>query len=129
MTMDRFDLSGRTALITGSSKGIGFALARGLAEAGAALVLNGRNADRLETARTELSGEGHTVHGSVFDVTDSESIGPAVAAIEQDIGSIDILINNAGMQFRTPLEDYPVEIWHTLMATNLNSPCFSSVRR
>ncbi len=124
MTMDRFDLSGRTALITGSSKGIGFALARGLAEAGAALVLNGRNAERLEAARAELAGEGHTVHASVFDVTDSESVGSAVAAIERDIGPIDILINNAGMQFRTPLEDYPVETWHTLMATNLNSVFF-----
>jgi gluconate 5-dehydrogenase len=116
-----FDLCGRLALITGSSAGIGFALARGLAQAGAAVVINARNADKLELAAKTLRGEGATVHTMAFDVTDNAEVTRAVAAIENDIGPIDILVNNAGMQRRAPLEDFTQEHWHELMRTNVDS--------
>ena len=116
-----FDLTGRRALITGSSAGIGFALARGLAQAGASIVMNARNADKLELAAQTLRDEGATVHVQAFDVTDSDAVAKAVAGIEQDIGAIDILINNAGMQRRAPLEDFTQEHWHELMRTNVDS--------
>ncbi|WP_237152899.1 SDR family oxidoreductase [Oryzibacter oryziterrae] len=122
--MKIFDLSGRIALITGSSKGIGLAVARGLAEAGATVVLNGRDRSALEAAGATLKAAGHTVHLSSFDVTDMAAVQAGVAAIEADVGPIEILINNAGMQFRTPLADYPVERWHQLFATNVNSVFF-----
>ena len=121
---DSFRLDGRTALITGSSSGIGFALARGLGQAGATLVLNARNADKLEAAAAELRAEGLTVHTRVFDVTDGASVLSAVDDIEQSIGGIDILVNNAGMQRRAPLEEFTAEHWHELMRTNLDSVFF-----
>ncbi|MCZ4314595.1 SDR family oxidoreductase [Comamonadaceae bacterium G21597-S1] len=116
-----FDLTGRLALITGSSAGIGFALARGLAQAGAAIVINARNADKLAQAARTLRDEGATVHALAFDVTDAAAVAQAVAAIETDIGPIDILVNNAGMQRRAPLEDFTQEHWHELMRTNVDS--------
>lgn len=115
-----FDLTGRKALITGSSMGIGKALAEGLATQGATVTLNARNAERLETAAAELRAAGAQVDTAAFDVTDAEAVAEAIANVEAD-GPIDILINNAGMQFRTPLEDYPVEKWDMLFATNVKS--------
>jgi len=122
--LDRFSLDGRLALVTGSSQGIGFALARGLGEAGATLVLNGRDTGKLAAAAETLRGYGLTVHECPFDVTDRAAVGTAVDGIESDIGAIDILVNNAGMQFRTPLEDYPEDAWHRLMSTNIDSVFF-----
>ena len=119
--MKLFDLSGRTALVTGSSKGIGLALARALASAGATVVLNARDADRLEAARRHLAGEGFAVHAAPFDVTDPEAVSAGVASIEESIGPIGILVNNAGVQHRTPLQDFPLEAWRRLVATNLDS--------
>ncbi|WP_439122152.1 SDR family oxidoreductase [Marivita sp.] len=119
--MQLFDLSGRTALITGSSMGIGFALARGLAQAGAHLVLNARNVDRLEEAAETLRAEGAQVATLTFDVTDPEETRTAVDTYEAKHRAIDILINNAGMQHRTPLEDFPVEAFEKLMRTNVSS--------
>jgi len=119
--LKQFDLSGQTALITGSSAGIGLALARGLAGAGAAVVLNGRNAAKLEAAAVQLRAEGAAVHTSAFDAADADAVAAAVARIEADIGAIDILINNAGMQRRAPLQDFTQEHWHELMRTNLDS--------
>lgn len=116
-----FDLTNRVALVTGSSRGIGLALARGLAEAGAHVVLNARSADQLEAARQSLAAEGLKVSACAFDVTNSEAVAAAIEAIERDVGPIDILINNAGMQFRTPLADYPEERWHQLFAVNVDS--------
>ena len=120
MTDPLFDLSGQRALITGSSMGIGFALARGLAERGAHVILNARNPDRLQDAAEALRDAGLDVSTSVFDVTDSTAVSAAVDALEAE-GAIDILINNAGMQFRTPLEDYPEEMFETLLRTNVTS--------
>lgn len=119
--MDMFSLSGKTALITGSSMGIGFALAQGLAEAGAAVVLNARGVEKLETAAAQLRTQGHTVHMLAFDVTDHAGVAEAVNAFEAEHGAIDILINNAGMQHRTPLQDFPADKFEQLMRTNVSS--------
>jgi gluconate 5-dehydrogenase len=116
-----FDLTGKRALITGSSKGIGYALAKGLSGAGAAIVINGRDEERLTTAARKLEGEGVEASKAVFDVTDPAAVKAGVEKIETEIGPIDILINNAGMQHRGPLEDFPDEAWDTLMRTNINS--------
>ena len=121
MSTPHFRLDGRLALITGSSGGIGFALARGLGEAGAALVLNGRNSTRLEQAAGILRGEGFQVHTRDFDVTQAGAVRAAIEDIEAGIGAIDILVNNAGMQKRMPLQDFPEEDWHELMRTNVDS--------
>jgi gluconate 5-dehydrogenase len=119
--MQLFDLTGRTALVTGSSMGIGFALSRGLAQAGARIVLNARNAERLEEAAETLRAEGAVVVTLPFDVTDPEQSRAAIDSYEADHGPIQILINNAGMQHRTPLEDFPAEAFERLMRTNVNS--------
>lgn len=119
--MNLFDLSGRTALVTGSSKGIGFALAGALASAGARVVLNARGAAPLDAARAALAAQGHEVHASAFDVTDADAVEAGVAAIESGIGAIDILVNNAGMQHRGPFHEFPLEAWRKLAATNVDS--------
>lgn len=119
--MDLFDLKGRRALVTGSSMGIGYALARGLAQAGASVVLNARDGARLAGAAEQLRGQGIEVETLVFDVTDADAVREAVDGFETEIGQIDILVNNAGMQHRTPLEEFPVEAFDRLMRTNVNS--------
>lgn len=121
MTYPLFDLSGKTVLITGSSQGIGLALARGLAEHGASIVLNGRDSEKLAVAAKDLAGLGHKVVTADFDVTDASAVALGVDRIEREIGPIDILVNNAGMQFRTPLEDFPAEKWEQLLRTNISS--------
>jgi gluconate 5-dehydrogenase len=118
--MPNFDLTGRVALVTGSSKGIGFALSQGLADAGARIVMNGRNQDDLEAVADRLRGAGASVETLAFDVTDAAAVRDAVNAYERD-GQIDILINNAGMQHRGPLEDFETDAFDHLMRTNVNS--------
>ncbi|MER9297942.1 SDR family oxidoreductase [Mesorhizobium sp. M0621] len=120
MTSSLFSLDGRLALITGSGQGIGFALARGLAEHGASVVLNGRDAARIDGAVEKLRAAGFKAHASTFDVTDSQTVDTDIARIESEIGAIDILINNAGVQFRAPLEDFPEEQWERLFKTNVS---------
>src|SRR5690606_26851163 len=102
-----FDLSGRTALITGASRGIGLAIARGLASAGAAVVLNGRGPDKLAAAAAALRAEGHDAATLAFDVTDHAAARAAVEGLEAGGTAIDILVNNAGIQHRAPLEEFP----------------------
>lgn len=126
MSLDRFSLKGRCALVTGSSQGIGNAIANGLAEAGATVVLNGRDTAKLEKALDAIKSAGLTAHARAFDVTDSAAATAAVDAIEQEIGPIDILVNNAGMTRRMPTEELPDEIWHEIIRTNLDSVFYMS---
>lgn len=115
--LNLFDLSGRRALITGSSQGIGFALAQGLAEAGAEVVLNGRDEAKLKAAAAGIKG----ARTLAFDATDHEAVRKAIDGFEAEVGPIDILINNAGMQHRTPLEDFPADAFERLLQTNIAS--------
>ncbi|MBQ0854507.1 SDR family oxidoreductase [Streptomyces sp. BH-SS-21] len=119
MTHPLFDIGGRTALVTGSSRGIGLALARGLAEAGCTVVLNGRDPDRLAEAAARLPGE--AVHTVAFDVTDGPSVAAGIADVEERVGPLDILVNNAGMQLRSPLLEFTDSDWHRILDTNLTS--------
>ena len=121
MAFELFDLTGKRALVTGSSQGIGLALAQGLAEHGAEVVLNGRDGDKLNAAAAKLKVQGHRVSVSGFDVTVADAVKEGVAAIEKSAGAIDILVNNAGMQFRSPLEEFPAEKWQQLLTTNISS--------
>ena len=116
MSLKLFDLSGKRALVTGSSQGIGLSLAEGLAMAGASVVLNGRSADKVDAAAAAIDG----ASGYAFDITDQEAVVDSVAAIEREQGHIDILINNAGIQRRQPLEDFPLDTWSELMRTNVD---------
>lgn len=112
-----FDLSGETALVTGSSQGIGYALAEGLRDAGARVILNGRNAEKLAAAAESLGG----AETLPFDVTDHGAARAAVDGYEAEHGAISILVNNAGMQHRGPLEEFPADAFETLMRTNVSS--------
>ena len=125
MTSSLFDLTGRTALVTGSSKGIGFALAGALASAGARVVLNARDAGRLDAARARLADEGFQVEAMPFDVTDADAVHAGVFAVEAKFGAIDILVNNAGMQHRGPFAEFPLDAWRRLTATNVDSVFFT----
>lgn len=119
--LESFNLAGRVALVTGSSTGIGYALARGLAAAGAEVVLNARTVDKLQDAAAALRAEGARVHALPFDVTDSRAVAAAIDRIEREIGPIGILVNNAGMTRRAPLEEFPEAVWHEIMRTNIDS--------
>lgn len=116
-----FALDGRLALVTGSSQGIGLALARGLAEHGAKVIVNGRRPAAATAAAETLRAKGLTAFEAVFDVTDPEATRDAIDRIEREVGALDILVNNAGMQFRAPLEAFPVEKWRQMLETNISS--------
>ena len=124
MNLPMFDLSGRIALVTGSSKGIGFAIAEVLVAAGAEVVVNARNGQELEAALAGLAAAGGKVHAHSFDVADPEAVEAAVARIEAEVGPIDILFNNAGIQRRSPFVDIPAATWREVMATNLDAVFF-----
>jgi gluconate 5-dehydrogenase len=124
MSTSLFDLTGRLALVTGSSQGIGLALAGGLARAGARIVLNGRDQTRLERAAAPLRDAGLEVHTAPFDVADPTASTAAVADVEAAIGPIDILINNAGIQRRAPFVDFPAETFHEVQRTNVDGVFF-----
>ena len=119
--MNPFDLTGRTALVTGSSRGLGRAMAEGLAAAGAAIVLNGSDAGRLSAAASELRTTGHQVHEARFDVTDEEGIVAAFERLDAEGIAVDILVNNAGIQFRRPMLDLATADWRRVIETNLTS--------
>lgn len=120
-TLSQFSLAGKRALITGSSRGIGYAIAQAYAAAGAAIVLNARDNVALGAAAAELAATGATVNAVAFDVTSRDSVGDAISHIEDEIGPIDILVNNAGMQFRSALEAFPPEKFDQVMTTNVTS--------
>lgn len=116
-----FNLAARTALVTGSSRGLGRAIATGLAEAGATVVLNGADAGRLASAASELRAAGHTVHESRFDVTSEAEILTAFANLDAQGVAIDILVNNAGIQLRRPMVELDTADWRRVIETNLTS--------
>jgi gluconate 5-dehydrogenase len=121
MTQTLFDLAGRTALVTGSSRGLGRAMAEGLARAGAAVVLNGSDADRLAASASAMRAAGHTVHEARFDVTDEAQVTAAFAKLDAAHIDVDILINNAGIQFRKPMVELDTADWRRVIDTNLTS--------
>ncbi len=115
MSNGLFDLTGKVALITGSSRGIGFTLAKGLREAGATIILNGRNEERLRDASKELGG----VYYVCFDVTDRDGVKDGIEEVVKKYGGIDILVNNAGIQIRSPLEEFNENDWDRILDVNL----------
>jgi gluconate 5-dehydrogenase len=125
VTGSPFDLTGRRALVTGSTRGIGAAIAAGLAGAGATVVLHGRDPARVDQARGQLAAEvpGADVRGCAFDVADEDAILTQARRLDTELGGIDVLVNNAGMQFRSPLTDFPLDAWKQVLSVNLTS-CF-----
>ncbi len=119
-----FDLSGQVALITGGGSGLGLAMARGLAQAGAHVVLNGRDAGKLDVAANGLLAEGLSVDTAPFDVTDSAAVDTGVAAVIARFGSVDVLVNNAGVQHRAPIESFSDADWRRVLSTNLDAPFY-----
>jgi gluconate 5-dehydrogenase len=122
--MNRFDLSTKTAFISGSYRGLGFAIAEGLAQHGARVVLNGRNAQGVAGAVAELKNRGIAASGYAFDVTDEAAIVSHVARIEAEVGPIDILVNNAGINRRHPVAEFKTEDYRAILSTNLDSVFF-----
>lgn len=117
-----FDLTGRTALVTGSSQGIGRTLAEGLAAAGATVLVHGRDADRAAAAAAEIAEEtGTAAHSVVFDVADPAAVDDGMTEAERLIGTPDILVNNAGVQRRGPIAEFADADWEALVQTNLSS--------
>lgn len=119
-----FDLSGRNALITGGGSGLGFAIAKAVAAAGAGVILVGRDLNKLSRAHAELCALGATADWAVCDLLDRESIAPLVERLEREVGPIDILFNNAGVQHRAPLIEFPAEGWDRIIATHLSAAFF-----
>ncbi len=121
-TSSSFDLDGRLALITGSSRGIGRALAEALGHAGAHVVLNGRGLEALEQTAGELTAKGITAHVRAGDVTDEDAVVALVASVEDELGPLEILVNNAGVQQRAPFLEFPVDDFRRLLEVNLVGP-------
>jgi gluconate 5-dehydrogenase len=121
MTTNIFGLTGKTALVTGSSRGLGRSMAEGLAEAGATVILNGADRDRLAAAAEAMRGKGHRVSEACFNVTDETAVVAAFARFDAEGIAVDILINNAGIQFRRPMVDLATEDWRRVIDTNLTS--------
>jgi gluconate 5-dehydrogenase len=121
MSTTLFSLAGRTALITGSSRGLGRAMAEGLARAGAKVVINGTNATRVDEAAAAMRDQGLVAEGAVFDVTDEAAIASSFAKFDATGVAIDILVNNAGIQLRKPMVELTTVEWHKVIDTNLTS--------
>ena len=121
MSASIFDLSGRVALVTGSSRGLGRAMAEGLAAAGARVVVNGTDAARVDAAVRELQQAGRQAEGAVFDITDEAAVLQAFEGFDQRGLAIDILVNNAGIQLRKPILELSTAEWHKVLDTNLTA--------
>ncbi|RYH12304.1 SDR family oxidoreductase [Tropicimonas sp. IMCC6043] len=121
MSTKLFDLSGKTALVTGSSRGLGRAMAEGMAAAGARVILNGVNEERLQEAVEEMKAEGHDVIGAAFDVADEAAIVAAFEKLDAEGIAVDILINNAGIQFRKPIVELETKDWQKVIDVNLTA--------
>ena len=121
MSTSLFDLTGKVALVTGSTSGLGQAIAGGLADAGATIIVNGRNAERLKAAVATFRERGLKAEGCLFDVTSEPAVVEAIAKIEGEVGPIDILVNNAGIQRRQPLVEMSTDVFEEVIKTNLTS--------
>jgi gluconate 5-dehydrogenase len=119
-----FNLTGRNALITGGGSGLGLAIAKAVAGAGASVILVGRNPNNLSRACTELCALGANANWTVCDLVNRGAIAPLIERLERDIGPVDILFNNAGVQHRAPLTEFPAEGWDRIIATHLSAPFF-----
>ncbi|RKR07503.1 gluconate 5-dehydrogenase [Kushneria sinocarnis] len=127
MANNPFDISGRLALVTGSSRGLGNALARGLAEQGVRVILHGRSRDTVDAAAREMAqATGAEVSGVTFDVTDADEVRAQLTALIEEHGVPDILVNNAGLQRRAPFTEFDPEDWDAVLATNLSSAFYVS---
>jgi gluconate 5-dehydrogenase len=122
MSINLFDLTGKTALITGAVHGLGMAMAKGLASAGATIVVNNYSEDKLKEALGEYKASGFNAYGYVFDVTDEDAVKAAVEKIEKEVGPIDILVNNAGIIKRTPMIDMEVADFNAVIQVDLVAP-------
>ena len=123
-----FSLKRRTALITGSSQGLGYIMARGLGLAGAKIILNGRNKDKLNKAVHQMKKDGIDVDGYDFNITQTQEIDEKISLIEKKIGFIDILVNNAGIQKRALLVEMEESSWRDVIEINLNGAFFVTKR-
>ena len=119
MESSLFDIRNEVALITGSSRGLGFTMAEALGKAGAKVLLNGRNKSRLDEAVEKLKKQNIEVYGYNFDVTEKDQVCTAVKRIEEEVGGVTILVNNAGIQMRAPLVDFEEDAWDEIMKVNL----------
>ncbi len=126
MDLDQFSLAGRIALVTGSAQGIGYTVARGLASAGATIVLNDIVRERLDAAVGACRNDGIDAEGSLFDVTNGDQVDAAVDELEGRVGPIEILVNNAGIQYRTTFVDFPRDAWDRLLAANVTGTFLAS---
>src|SRR5438105_8277880 len=116
---DLFDLSGRTALITGGSRGLGLQIAEALGELGAKVAITARKQKDLDDATAHLQGLGIDVLPIASDVADTSAAAPLVERVIAGLGSIDILVNNAGTSWRAPALEHPLEAWHKVINLNL----------
>jgi gluconate 5-dehydrogenase len=117
-----FNLTGKRALITGGTHGLGMAMAKGLGQAGATLIINGHTKEKMDQALLEYKNAGFQAHGYLFDVTQEEAVTQAIERIEKEVGSIDILINNAGVIIRTPFLDLEVADFRKVVDIDLTGP-------
>ena len=119
MIQDLFGLEGKTALITGSARGLGFTIAQGMAQAGATIIINDVVEDRIKKAEKAFKDHGLKAVGALFDITDAAAVATHITRLEREVGPIDILFNNAGIQIRHPIEEFPEEEWERIIRVNL----------
>lgn len=123
MITDAFNLTGKTALITGATHGLGMAMAKALGQAGATIVINGHSSqEKIDNALKEYEAQGIKAHGYLFDVTKEEEVNTYISKIEKEVGAIDILVNNAGIIKRIPITEMTVAEWEEVIRTDLTSP-------
>lgn len=122
MSINLFDLTGKVALVTGAVHGLGMAMAKGLGNAGATIVVNNNSTDKLEEAVAEYKTSGLNAYGYVFDVTDEKAVQDSISKIEKEVGPIDILVNNAGIIKRTPIIDMEVTDFNAVIQVDLVAP-------
>ncbi len=124
--LDRLRLDGLVALVTGGSRGLGFQIAEGLGEAGAAVAITARKLAGLAEAEADLAGKGIRALAVPCDITDPGNVEQAVRRVQRELGGIDILVNNAGATWGAPLEQLPLDAWDKVIRTNVNGTFYVS---